>query len=53
MIPDLINVRVRLSASAKVGSLRDPPSQRWLGGPPLGRTAVADKKPETTCVGLR
>jgi N-acetylglucosamine-6-phosphate deacetylase len=31
------------SAFAKVGSLRDPTSQRWLGGPPQ-RTARADGK---------
>jgi xanthine dehydrogenase molybdenum-binding subunit len=38
---------VRLTASATVGSLRDPTSQCWLGGPP-SRTAPAVKKPDTT-----
>ena len=34
----------RLTTSAKVGSLRDPTSQRWLDGPP-SRTVPAVKKP--------
>lgn len=29
------------SAAASVGSLRDPTGQRWPGGPPSGRTALA------------
>ena len=29
------------SAAASVGSLRDPTGQRWPGGPPFGRTALA------------